>query len=163
MTDICIREAQLSDAALILGFVKELADFENASDQVAATIQDIEISMFGPDSIVTALICEIDQIPAGFAVYFFNYSTWLGQKGLYLEDLYISKKYRGSGAGQAMLTFLAKTAVEQKCKRFEWSVLDWNTPAIDFYESLGGEPQKEWVRYRLSGSALKDLAAKEIL
>ncbi len=158
MADIHIRIADIRDADLILGFVKELAAYENASDQVTATNKEIANSLFGDDSTVTALICEIDHQPAGFAVYFYNYSTWLGEKGLYLEDLYVSPQFRGKGAGKALLTFLAKIANENNCQRFEFSVLDWNQPAIEFYKSLGATPLKEWVKYRFSGSALEKLS-----
>ncbi len=94
----------------------------------------------------------------GFAVFFYNHSTWLGRPGLYLEDLFISPEYRGSGAGKALLKHLAKIAVSQKCPRFEWSVLDWNTPAIEFYKGIGAKPQDEWIKYRLSGDALMEFA-----
>ncbi len=104
-------------------------------------------------------MCERDSTAIGFAVYFFNYSTWQGRNGLYLEDLYVDPAARGSGAGKALLQHLARTAVDKDCGRFEWSVLDWNQPAIDFYESLGALPQGEWVRYRLTGDALLRLAA----
>ena len=96
----------------------------------------------------------------GFAVYFFNYSTWQGRLGLYLEDLYVSPEHRGKGAGKALLSHLAKIAVDNDCGRFEWSVLDWNTPSIEFYDSLGAKPQSEWIRYRMTGDALQNLAAQ---
>ncbi|HEY8569978.1 GNAT family N-acetyltransferase, partial [Microbulbifer sp.] len=102
--------------------------------------------------------CNIDNKPVGFAVYFFNYSTWLGKNGLYLEDLYISPEYRGAGAGKALLKHLAKIAVSKNCGRFEWSVLDWNEPAIRFYQSIGAKSQDEWVGYRLAGNALEEFA-----
>ena len=117
--------------------------------------------MFGEDSSTLALICEVDNQAVGFAVYFFNYSTWLGKQGLYLEDLYVSPEYRGVGAGKALLIHLAKIAVSKQCGRFEWSVIDWNEPAINFYKSLGAEPQNEWVSYRLTGQALVDLAKSQ--
>lgn len=104
------------------------------------------------------MICLDGDTPVGFAVYFFNYSTWQGRHGLYLEDLYVSPKHRGLGAGKALLRHLAQIAVEHDCGRFEWSVLDWNTPAIEFYDSLGARPQSEWIRYRLTGQGLLDLA-----
>ena len=106
------------------------------------------------------MLCENENGPVGFAVYFFSYSTWQGQYGIYLEDLYVSSAHRGVGAGKQLLTALAKIAVDNDCGRFEWSVLDWNQPAIDFYESLGAKPQSEWIKYRLDGQALLDLAAK---
>ena len=104
-------------------------------------------------------MCLDGDTPLGFAVYFFNYSTWQGRHGLYLEDLYVTPESRGQGAGKALLRQLARIAVERDCGRFEWSVLDWNAPSIAFYESLGAEPQNEWVRYRLTGEALLKLAA----
>lgn len=155
---IQIRKATVNDAGMILQFIKELAVYEKNEDQVTATVADIEQSMFGQHSIAIPLICEIDGTSAGFAVYFYHYSTWQGKKGLYLEDLYVSPEFRGRGAGKAFLTYLAGTAVKNKCARFEFSVLDWNTPAIGFYESLGASPQKEWIKYRFSGDALNRLA-----
>jgi GNAT superfamily N-acetyltransferase len=121
----------------------------------------IEESLFSASSTAHALICENGGRPVGFAVYFFNYSTWLGRNGLYLEDLYVTPEARGCGAGKALLKHLARIAVDRGCGRFEWSVLDWNEPAIKFYESLGARPQSEWVGYRLTGRALLDLAESE--
>ena len=158
MPDIKIRTANISDSPLILGFVRELAVYEKAGDEVRATEADIRQSLFGRDPTAHALICYIDDQPAGFAVYFFNYSTWLGRYGLYLEDLYISSEHRGCGAGKALLKYLAKIALSKKCGRFEWSVLDWNEPAIRFYRSLGAKPQNDWIAYRLTGHALEKLA-----
>lgn len=158
MPQITVRKAGVRDAGIILGFVKDLAEYEKALDEVVATKEDIKKSMFGPKSSFHGLICSINGKPAGFAVYFYSYSTWLGKPGLYLEDLFVSLEFRGNGAGKALLKELAKIAVKQGCPRFEWSVLDWNTPAIEFYESLGAEAQKEWVRYRLSGEALSAFA-----
>ncbi len=156
-----IRQAQPEDSGLILNFIRELAQYEHASDQVSATEQMIRDSIFAVDSTTHALICERSGQPIGFAVYFFNYSTWLGKHGLYLEDLYITPAARGSGAGKALLRQLAKIALAQGCGRFEWSVLDWNQPAIDFYRTLGAEPQPEWIGYRLSGKQIRVLAESE--
>lgn len=156
--NITIRSAQIEDSALILRFITELAVYEKAGDQVAATVESIGASLFDEDSPARALICEVDGEPAGYAVYFFNYSTWQAKKGLYLEDLYISPAMRGVGAGKYLLQQLAAIAVENGCGRFEWSVLDWNQPAIDFYLSIGAQPQDEWVRYRMAGSPLRDFA-----
>lgn len=158
MSKIEIRPASAADAELILRFITDLAIYENAEDAVVATADDIRHSLFGPESTTQAAICEIDSKPAGFAVWFFNYSTWLGKNGLYLEDLYVSPEFRGLGAGKALLKHLARIAVARSCGRFEWSVLDWNEPAIKFYQSLGAKPQDEWVPYRLTGQALLDLA-----
>ena len=158
MQDIVIRPAAAADAELILRFVKELARYEEAEHEVVATVADIEASIFGPDSTVGALVCELDGAPVGFAVWFYNFSTWQGRKGLYLEDLYVSPEHRGAGAGKAMLRYLAQKAVAEGCGRFEWSVLDWNEPAIRFYESIGARPKSEWIMYQLSGRALVDFS-----
>ncbi len=158
MSLIEIREATIDDSALILGFVTELAIYEKAEKEVTATVSDIESSIFGADSATNALICNINDEPAGFAVYFFNYSTWLGKIGLYLEDLYVSPDYRNAGAGKALLVHLAKIALYNNCGRFEWSVLDWNEPAIQFYRSMGALPQDGWVNYRLQGEGIEALA-----
>lgn len=159
--EIKIRDATVDDPGLILRFVKELAAYERAPEAVTATEADIRNSLFGEDTIVHALICEVDNVPVGFAVYFFNYSTWLGRRGLYLEDLYVSPDYRRSGAGKTLLKHLARVARSRGCGRLEWSVLDWNTPAIRFYESIGAEPLNEWVGYRLAGEALDRFAGGE--
>ena len=153
-----IRPASAGDAELILRFITDLAIYENAEEAVVATSADIRNSLFAPHSTAHAVICEIDSRAAGFAVYFFNYSTWLGKNGLYLEDLYVAPEFRGLGAGKALLKHLAQIALSRNCGRLEWSVLDWNEPAIGFYHSLGARPQTEWVAYRLTGKALSDLA-----
>ena len=158
MSTIEIRPATPEDCSLILRFITELAIYEEAEDEVVATEDDIRNTLYAADSKTSAVICELDKQPVGFAVYFFNYSTWLGKHGLYLEDLYVSPQHRGSGAGKALLKYLAKIAVSKGCGRFERSVLDWNEPAIKFYQSIGAEPQNEWVAYRLTGKALVDLA-----
>ena len=158
MLQTTIRAATADDAAQILEFITGLAIYEKAEDQVLTTEDDIRRSIFGENATAHALIVEVGDEAAGFAVYFYNYSTWLGCNGLFLEDLYISPEHRGSGAGKAMLQHLARQAVAEGCGRFEWNVLDWNEPAIQFYESFGAEAQTEWVGYRLSGKALKDFA-----
>lgn len=155
MSTVQIRDAQAEDSALILRFVRELARYEKAEHEVTATQAYIEASIFGDGSTVRALVCEADGEPIGFAVYFFNYSTWLGRRGLYLEDLYVTPERRGSGAGKALLKHLAGIAVAAGCGRFEWSVLDWNEPAIKFYESIGARAKTEWVGYQLAGPALE--------
>ncbi|MDP3847518.1 MAG: GNAT family N-acetyltransferase [Pseudomonas sp.] len=155
---IHIREAALTDAAQILAFITELAIYEKAEHAVVASVGDIEQSLFAADSPARALICSRDDQPIGYAVYFFSYSTWLGRKCLYLEDLYISPSQRGAGAGKQLLRHLAKVACDSGCGRLEWSVLDWNTPAIKFYQSLGAAPQDEWVRYRMDGDTLQAFA-----
>ena len=156
-----IREATVDDAALVLGFIIELALYENARHEVVTDVEGIRDSLFGPDAKARALICEYEGTPIGYAVYFFNYSTWLGRNGIYLEDVYVTPEYRRLGAGKALLRHVAGIAVKNNCGRFEWSVLNWNTPAIEFYETLGARPQDEWTIYRISGDALLKLAGPE--
>ena len=159
MPNIHIRPATADDAALILGFIRELAIYEKAEHEVLATEDDLRRSLFGAQARGWALICSVDGVAAGFAVYFFNYSTWQGRQGLYLEDLYLSPSHRNLGAGKALLQHLARIAVENGCGRFEWSVLDWNEPALQFYRSIGAWAMDEWTRYRLAGEALDKFAA----
>lgn len=157
-TKMTIREAVASDAAIILELITELAIYEKAEHEVLATEETIKSSLFSDEATAHALMCENEQGKViGYAIYFYNYSTWLAKKGLYLEDLYVAESERGKGFGKALLLHLAKMAVEQGCGRFEWSVLDWNTPAIAFYESLGAKPQDEWTVYRLTETALAKL------
>ena len=151
---LTIRPAVRTDATQILGFITELAEYERARHEVIASVADIEHSLFDEGSTVHSLICERDGRAIGFAVYFYSYSTWLGRNGIYLEDLYITPEQRGGGAGRDLLRHIAREAVENRCGRLEWSVLDWNAPAIGFYESLGAQAQDEWVRYRLDGEKL---------
>ncbi len=158
MPDIDIRPAEERDAALIMGFIRELAIYEKAEHEVVATEADIRASLFGQGP-ARALVCRVGGVEAGFAVYFFNYSTWQGRKGLYLEDLYVTPAHRQMGAGKALLRHLARIAVAEGCGRFEWSVLDWNEPALRFYRSIGAWPMDEWVRYRLAGPALERFAS----
>ncbi|HBX36910.1 GNAT family N-acetyltransferase [Pseudohongiella sp. SYSU M77423] len=159
MADILIRPAVAADTPAIYHFIRELAIYEKAEHEVVTTPEELKASIFAPDSSVRALLCYLDDQVVGFAVYFFNYSTWQGRNGLYLEDLYVSPQFRGVGAGKALLQYLAREAVALGCGRFEWSVLDWNEPAIKFYESIGARPQSEWIRYRLDGDALMSFAA----
>lgn len=155
---LIIRKAVPADAATIHSFIVELAVYEKAEHEVKASIAEIESSIFSAESPAKALICELNGEAIGFAVYFYNYSTWQGRKGLYLEDLYVSPKHRSLGAGKFLLRHLAQIAVEEGCGRFEWSVLDWNQPAIDFYHSVGAKAQAEWVKYRLAGDDLTNFA-----
>ncbi|AIR90773.1 GNAT family N-acetyltransferase [Pseudomonas cremoricolorata] len=155
---VSIRPAQRSDAAQILAFIIELAEYERARHEVIASVADIERSLFDEGSNVCSLICERDGVAIGYAVYFYSYSTWLGRRGIYLEDLYITPEQRGAGAGRELLRHIAQEAVANDCGRLEWSVLDWNAPAIGFYQSLGAEPQDEWIKYRLEGERLLGFA-----
>ena len=158
MASIEIRPAVASDCPTIMQFVRDLAIYEKALHELEATEDDLHRALFGPNPKAFGLVCNVDGKPAGFAVYFFNFSTWLGKYGLFLEDLFVSAEYRGCGAGKALLKHLARLAVEKGCGRFEWNVLDWNTPSIEFYESFGALPQDEWVGYRLTGDALTHFA-----
>ncbi|MBT7950679.1 MAG: GNAT family N-acetyltransferase [Gammaproteobacteria bacterium] len=158
MKNLEIRKATGADASLILKFITELAIYEKAEHEVLATESDIEKSVFSETSTVEALICLSNDEPVGFAIYFFNYSTWLGKYGLFLEDLYVSPESRGVGAGKALLKHLAQIALEKDCGRFEWNVLDWNEPAIKFYQSIGAKSQDEWIGYRLEGESLQKFA-----
>ena len=155
---LSIRDAAPSDAATILRFVRELADYEKALHEVEATEETVRASIFDGGSVTHGLIAERDGEAIGMAVYFFSYSTWQARNGLYLEDLYVTPDARGSGAGKALLRRLAQIAVDKGCGRFEWSVLDWNEPAIRVYEAIGAEAQAEWVRYRLAGEKLEAFA-----
>ena len=154
-----IRPALAADAQLIYDFIVELAVYEKAKHEVVTSVEELGAILFGPDAKAHALLCHVDGSPAGYAVYFYNFSTWLGRHGIWLEDIYITPAYRGRGAGKALLKHVAGIAVRENCGRFEWSVLDWNTPAIEFYESLGARPLDEWTIYRLTGDALRKLAA----
>lgn len=160
MTTYRIRPASVDDTAIILRFIRELADYEKALHEVAATQESIAASLFGESSVSYAALCETqDGEPAGFAVWFKTYSTWQAKNGLYLEDLYVTPDHRGAGVGKMLLRYLARTALEEGCARFEWSVLDWNTPAIRVYDAIGAEQKPEWLRYRLTGEKLRQFAA----
>ena len=155
---ITIRPAARADVGQILAFIHALAAYEREPDAVKATETDLLEHGFGENPYFECLIAELDGVAAGFALYFFEYSTWLGRPGLYLEDLFVLPEHRGAGAGKALLQRLAAIALEKGCARMKWEVLDWNTPAIDFYSAMGAELQKEWLNVRLSGDALRWLA-----
>jgi GNAT superfamily N-acetyltransferase len=155
-----IRPATADDVALIMHFVRELAEFERAADKVVATEPLLHDALFGAHPAAEAEIASLDGKPVGMALFFHNFSTWTGWRGLYLEDLYVTPEARGSGVGKALLQHLAALAVERGCTRFEWSVLDWNEKAIAFYRSMGAEPMEEWTVYRVTGDALAKLADK---
>jgi len=158
VSELVIRTAVVEDAATLFKFIKDLAIYEKAEHEVLATEETIKASIFSKNSHVNALICELDGVAIGSAIYFFNYSTWLAKSGLYLEDLYVASDYRGMGAGLALLKAMAKIAIEKDCARFEWSCLDWNTPSRDFYAAIGSEAQEEWVSYRMTGQTLLNFA-----
>lgn len=158
MSRIQLRSAQPDDVALILGLIHELAVYEKLSDQAVATPQDLHTHLFGPRPVAEVLIGELDGEAQGFALFFPNFSTFLGKPGIYLEDLYVREHVRSAGLGKALLARLAQLAVERGCGRLEWSVLDWNEPALGFYRRLGARAQDDWTTYRLSGAALSELA-----
>ena len=157
---ITIRPAEAADVGTILRFVRELAEYERAADKVVATEALLNDALFSAQPAAFAVIAEIDRTPVGMALYFFNFSTWTGWRGLYLEDLYVTPDARGSGVGGRLLAHLAGIAVDRGCTRFEWAVLDWNAPAIAFYKSKGAQPMDEWRTYRVSGDALTALAGR---
>src|SRR5579862_1577746 len=153
-----IRRATAADASQILAFIRALAEFERAPDAVSATEDSLLRDGFGPNPFFQCLIADYDGRPAGFAFYFFNYSTWMGRPGIYLEDLFVHPEFRGLGIGKALLRQVAAIAVEKGCRRLQWEVLDWNTPAVDFYRAMGAEFLDEWRNVRLDGEALDRLA-----
>jgi GNAT superfamily N-acetyltransferase len=157
-----IRTAVAHDVPLILEFIRALALFERDPDAVTATEDDLLRDGFGENPYYHCLIAEQDGKPAGFAFYFFNYSTWTGRPGLYLEDLFVDPEFRGLGIGKALLARVAAIAVEKGCPRLQWEVLDWNTPAVDFYASLGADFLDEWRNVRMTGSAIARLAALDL-
>ena len=157
---LSIRPALKADVPLILDLIRALAEYEREPDKAVATAEDLIRDGFTAGSApkFRVVIAEWDGAPAGFALFFYNYSTWNGRPGIYLEDLFVKPDFRKKGIGKALLSHLAKIAVEEKCMRLEWQVLDWNTPAIDFYKSLGALHMKEWFNMRVTGDALPALA-----
>ncbi len=156
---ITIRQAIEADLPTIYRFICELAEYEKLRHEVRADIETLTLHLFGPAPKAEVLIGEVDGMPFGFALFFHNFSTFEGRPGIYLEDLYVEPSARGSGLGKAMLARLAAIAVERRCARLEWSVLDWNAPAIAFYASLGAKPMDEWTVNRVDGPALAALAS----
>ena len=152
-----IRKATPADIPLILQFIRELAEYEHAPEEAVATSEDLRRDGFSGEPRFFVEIAEWDGEPAGFALWFFNYSTWQGKAGLYLEDLFVRPRFRRKGIGKALLVHLAGVAIEKGCGRYQWQVLDWNTPAIKFYESLGAKVMKEWLTMRVTGEALHRL------
>jgi GNAT superfamily N-acetyltransferase len=155
---ITIRPATRADLPLILRLIKDLAEYERDPGAVVATEALLERHLFGDAPVAFCVIGELDGQPQGFALYFFNFSTWLGRPGLYLEDLFVRPAARGRGLGKALLLHLARIARERGCGRMEWAVLDWNKPAIEFYEAMGARPLSEWTIYRLTGDTLRNAA-----
>ncbi|MBL8779388.1 MAG: GNAT family N-acetyltransferase [Alphaproteobacteria bacterium] len=155
---LTIRAAKPADRDLVFAFIRDLAEYEKLLDDVVATPDDVARALFAPHPRVFCDLAEWDGAPAGFALWFYNFSTFRGRHGIYLEDLFVKPAFRGKGIGKALLAHLAKRAVAEGCARVEWWVLDWNEPSIKFYESLGAIPMEEWTVFRLTGDALKRLA-----
>jgi GNAT superfamily N-acetyltransferase len=155
-----IRFATEQDVDLILTFIKELAEYEKLLNEVVATPEILRKSLFGPRKNAEVILIHYHNEPVGFALFFHNFSTFLGKPGIYIEDLYVKQELRGKGLGQALLNFIAKLAKERDCGRVEWWVLDWNEDAIRFYQKIGAIPMNEWTVFQLTGQALEDMANK---
>ena len=157
-----IEPAAEDDVSVILGFIRKLAEYEKLSHQVTATEELLRDTLFGGRRVAEVLIAYLEDEPAGFALFFHNFSTFLGRPGIYLEDLFVEPVHRGKGVGKALLIEIAKIAKERNCGRFEWAVLDWNRPAIEFYRGLGALPLDDWTLFRVTGEALDNLAAQKL-
>jgi GNAT superfamily N-acetyltransferase len=155
---LTLREAVPADLSAVIRLVRELAEYEKLAHEITATDADYAAALFGPAPRAQALIAEIDDTPVGVAVWFYNFSTFAGQPGIYIEDVFVEPAHRGKGIGQAIFRHLARRAVAEGCARLEWAVLDWNEPAIRFYRALGARPMEEWTVQRVSGAALSALA-----
>jgi len=158
--DFHIRPARVEDAPIILELIRDLATYERAPEEVTATEEQLVDVLFGERPAAEVLLAFEGESPVGFALFFHNFSTWLGRPGLYLEDLFVKPKKRGNGYGRALLVELAKIAMERGCGRMEWAVLDWNEPAIKFYHALGARPMDEWTVFRLTRDGIEKLARK---
>jgi GNAT superfamily N-acetyltransferase len=155
---ITIRGATAQDVPVVLAFIRELARYEHLEHEVVATAAGVHAALFGSRPYAEVALACLDGLPVGFALYFHNFSTFVGKPGIYLEDLFVRPEARGQGAGKRLFAYLAKTALERGCARLDWAVLDWNEPSIGFYRSLGAAEQSEWTTYRLDGAALARLA-----
>jgi GNAT superfamily N-acetyltransferase len=158
ITDFQIRSARVDDVPIILELIRDLATYERAPDEVTATEEQLVHVLFGEQPVAEVLLAFEGGLPVGFAVYFYNFSTWLGRSGLYLEDLFVKPDERGKGYGRALLVELAKIARDRGCGRMEWAVLDWNEPAIEFYKALGATPMHEWTVFRITRDEIAKLA-----
>ena len=158
ITDFQIRSARVDDVPIILELIRDMATYERAPDEVTATEEQLVDVLFGERPTAEVLLAFEGKSPVGFAVYFYNFSTWLGRPGLYLEDLFVKPEKRGKGYGRALLVELAKIAMERGCGRMEWAVLDWNEPAMKFYRALGAKPMDEWTVFRLTRDEIAKLA-----
>jgi len=155
---LSIRRAAAADVPVVLAFIRELAVYEHLEHEVVATEADVHAALFGPRPFAEVALACLDGEPVGFALYFHNFSTFVGKPGIYLEDLFVRPEARGCGAGKRLFAYLAHTALERGCARLDWAVLDWNAPSIAFYRRLGAVDQSEWTTYRLDGPALARLA-----
>jgi len=153
-----LRKAEAEDVPLVLDFIRKLAHYEKLSHEVVATEAQLKRYLFGEEKVAEVVIGYWEDVPVGFALYFYNFSTFLGKPGIYLEDLYVLEAYRGKGFGKVLLTYLAHLARKMDCGRLEWAVLDWNEPSINFYKSLGAKMMDEWIVNRVTGDALDELA-----
>lgn len=160
LSDFEIRPAVVDDVPLILSFIKKLADYERLAHEVVATEESLRKTLFDARKTAEVAIGYFQNKPIGLVLFFHNYSTFLGRPGLYIEDLFVDESYRGSGFGAALLRYVARLAVERNCGRLEWSVLDWNKPAVDFYTKLGAVPMSDWTVFRVTGQSLMNLAAE---
>jgi GNAT superfamily N-acetyltransferase len=158
ISDFEVRAAVEDDVPLILQFIRKLAEYERLSHEMVATGEMLQETLFGEKKTAEVIIGEYRRSPVGFAIYFHNYSTFLGRPGIYIEDLYVDEEHRGSGFGFALFHYIVRLARERKCGRLEWAVLDWNEPAIRFYKKLGAVAMSDWTVYRLTGQALDGLA-----
>ena len=160
-TDFKIRSARVTDVPIILQLIRDLASYERAPNDVTANEEQLVDVLFGKKPAAEVLLAFENETPVGFAVFFHNFSTWLGRPGLYLEDLFVKPEKRGKGYGHALLVDLAKIARDRGCGRMEWAVLDWNDPAIQFYRKLGAKPMEEWTVFRLTRDGIAELAQSE--
>ena len=158
LDDFTLRSATIDDVPSILGFIIELAEYEKLAHEVVATEDTLRETLFGPTPYAQVFIAELAGVPVGYALFFHNFSTFTGRPGIYLEDLYVQPKHRGQGFGKLLLAYLARKAVDMNCTRVEWSVLDWNQPAIDFYRSIGALPMDGWTVQRLDDDRLASFA-----
>jgi GNAT superfamily N-acetyltransferase len=154
---VTLRFAEEKDAALILDFIRSLAEYEHLLHMVEADEEKLKKYLF-QEKMSEVIICEYDNVPAGFALFFHNFSTFLGRPGLFIEDLFVKPEFRGRGLGRLFFSFLARIALERSCGRLEWACLDWNEPSIRFYKNQGGQPLDEWTTYRITGEGIKKLA-----
>lgn len=157
---VSVRAATANDVPVILRFIEGLAEYEKLRDACVATVEKLHATLFADPPAAEVLIAAIDDEPVGFALFFHNYSTFLAQRGLFLEDLFVTPAARGRGVGDALLSALARIALDRECGRLEWSVLDWNDLAIGFYRRIGAKPMDEWTTFRMTGSALRDIASR---